>query len=309
MITSINPQGTWQFFADEDKKYSAPPEVFADTIQLSGTTATNHKGNYNSGRETDCLTELYPYSGNAWFQTEIRIPEQFRNKKAELFLERTRITKLWINHNYIGSYNSLCTPHSYDISAYSGKEKLLITICVDNSDYPTKGGHMTSPDTQTNWNGITGEMSIRFYDKNNIRNVKTSVDMQKREVTFKFLTGGSFDWMQARGEWFDIGGKIQDILPQTLEVLHEDKHHARAVFKLSDNAPVWDEYHPVLCRMTLHPADSTDNTEVCFGLTDFKADGLELKSHGRPVFLRGKHDGMIFPLTGHAPTTVEEWLK
>ena len=168
---------------------------------------------------------------------------------------------------------------------------------------------MTSPDTQTNWNGITGEMSLRFYDKNNIRNVKASVDMQKREVIFKFLTGGSFDWMQAKGEWFDSNGKIQDIIPQTLEVLHQDKHHAQAVFKLSDNAPVWDEYHPVLCRMNLHPADSADNTEICFGLTDFKADGLAFKSHGRPVFLRGKHDGMIFPLTGCAPTTVEEWLK
>ena len=309
MITSINLQGTWQFFADEDKKYSNPPIAFADTVQLPGTTATNHKGNYNSGRETGCLTELYPYSGNAWFQTEIRIPEQLRNKKAELFLERTRITKLWINHNYIGSYNSLCTPHSYDISAYSGKEKILITVCVDNSTYPTKGGHMTSPDTQTNWNGITGEISLRFNDRNNIRNVKASADMQKRQVTLQFLTGGSFDWMQAKGEWFDINGKIQDILPQTLEVLHQDKHHAQAVFKLSDNAPVWDEYHPVLCRLTLHPADSTDDTEICFGLTDFKAEGMQFTSHGRPVFLRGKHDGMIFPLTGAAPTTVEEWLK
>jgi len=45
MITSIHLQGTWQFFADEDKKYSSPPEVFSDTVQLPGTTATNHKGN------------------------------------------------------------------------------------------------------------------------------------------------------------------------------------------------------------------------------------------------------------------------
>nr|WP_330377443.1 glycoside hydrolase family 2 TIM barrel-domain containing protein [Cellulosilyticum ruminicola] len=28
----------------------------------------------------------------------------------------------------------------------------------------------------------------------------------------------------------------------------------------------------------------------------------------RPIFLRGKHDGLIFPLTGFAPTDLESWL-
>lgn len=314
MITSINLQGTWQFFADEEKNYSAPPEIFSDTVQLPGTTATNQKGKYNTKKETGCLTELYPYSGNAWFQKEITLPEGWASDQiamGELFLERTRITKIWINGEYLGTENSLCTPHRYDISSYIGKT-LKITICVNNTDYPIKGGHMTSPDTQTNWNGITGEISIRLWRKNHISRIKAIPDLQKRQVVFQLFTDDSFKRVQVQGEWFDINGKITDIIPQMLTVTPQENGCCEAVFPLSDNAPVWDEYHPVLCRLYFAP-DSPysldDKTEVCFGLTDFKADGLELKSHGRPVFLRGKHDGMIFPLTGAAPTTVEEWLK
>ena len=76
MMTRINLAGNWLFFPDEEKHYSAPPEQFTDEITLPGTTATNHKGNYNSNNEISHLTELYPYSGNAWFQKEICIPDK-----------------------------------------------------------------------------------------------------------------------------------------------------------------------------------------------------------------------------------------
>ena len=309
MMTRINLAGNWLFFPDEEKHYSAPPEQFTDEITLPGTTATNHKGNYNSNNEISHLTELYPYSGNAWFQKEICIPESLRNHKAELFLERTRMTKIWINGNYLAAYNSLCTPHIYDISEYTRLEKMIITICVNNTDYPIKGGHMTSPDTQTNWNGITGEISLRFYDKNHIRHIKASVDLEKHQAVLHFLTGGNFNWIQLKGEWFDSNSKIADIPPRTLEVFHQDKTHASVVFQFDENAPLWDEYHPVLCKLSLHAADSQDDEIVSFGLTDFKANGTYFTNHGRKLFLRGKHDAMIFPLTGAAPTTVEEWLK
>ncbi len=314
MITSIDLQGTWQFFADEDMQYSRPPEVFADTVQLPGTTATNQKGSYDTERETGCLTELYPYSGNAWFQKEITLPEGWATDQiamGELFLERTRITKVWINGEYLGTENSLCTPHHYDISSYIGKT-LKITVCVNNTDYPTKGGHMTSPDTQTNWNGITGEISVRLWRKNHISRIKAVPDLQKRQVVFDLFTKDNFSRVQVQGEWFDMHGKVMNIIPQMLEVSPLKNDCCQAVLPLSDNAPLWDEYHPVLCRLYFAP-DSPysldDKTEVCFGLTDFRADGLQFTSHGRPVFLRGKHDGLIFPLTGYAPTTVEEWLK
>lgn len=49
-------------------------------------------------------------------------------------------------------------------------------------DYPTKGGHLTSPDTQTNWNGIIGDISLRIFDDSYIADIKTYPDIDKKSV-------------------------------------------------------------------------------------------------------------------------------
>lgn len=81
----------------------------------------------------------------------------------KLTLERTRMTTLWIDGRRVGSCDSLCTPHVYDITAYVTKPLVEILVLVENTGYPTKGGHLTSPDTQSNWNGITGQMTLEVF--------------------------------------------------------------------------------------------------------------------------------------------------
>ena len=72
---------------------------------------------------------------------------------------------LWVNGRQTGKVlDSLNAPHIYDIGESLRAGENTITIMVDNTDYPTNGGHMTSQDTQTNWNGITGEISVRIYE-------------------------------------------------------------------------------------------------------------------------------------------------
>ena len=312
MLGTIRLDGQWQFYADEEQKYTGflPENVcFTDTVKLPGTTAQNKKGKGGAKPEDGCLTERYPYKGNAWFRREVFIPEELRGKKLRLFLERTRITSLWVNGDFIGTQNSLCTPHVYDLTAYSGAASLMLTICVDNANYPTRGGHMTSPDTQTNWNGITGEMSLRFFDTNCITSARAVTDAEKREVTFILRTEGSFQMLRAEGGWFDKTGEILDIPSQMLTLTRNADGTSSAVMKLSSAAPLWDEYSPVIARVALRPFGSQDATEIAFGLTDFKAKGTMFTAHGKPLFLRGKHDGMIFPVEGAAPTDVESWMR
>jgi hypothetical protein len=62
---------------------------------------------------------------------------------------------------------------------------------VDNTDYPTKGGHMTSQDTQTNWNGITGEISVRIYEDVYIDNIRTFPDIHNKSVKVKLRINGA----------------------------------------------------------------------------------------------------------------------
>lgn len=42
---------------------------------------------------------------------------------------------------------------------------------------------------------------------------------------------------------------------------------------------------------------------------DLTTDERSFYLNGQPLLLRGKHDGMIFPLTGYAPMDVQSWEK
>lgn len=44
-----------------------------------------------------------------------------------------------------------------------------------------------------------------------------------------------------------------------------------------------------------------DEKKICIGFRDLTTDERSFYLNGQPLLLRGKHDGMIFPLTGYAP--------
>lgn len=68
---------------------------------------------------------------------------------------------MWIDDRYAGKQDSFACAHSYDLTGYLTKAKHRLAVMVSNVDYATPGGHMTSPDTQTNWNGILGKYKAR----------------------------------------------------------------------------------------------------------------------------------------------------
>ena len=312
MLKAINLEGQWRFYADEQEHYTGylpPVSAYPSLVRLPGTTAQNRIGKPGTEREKGHLTEVWPYSGNAWFRRSVAIPEELQGKRCELFLERTRITSLWVNGQFIGTQNSLCTPHRYDLSALSGAAELELCICVNNTHYPTAGGHMTSKDTQTNWNGITGRIELQFYDDSCITAVKALPDAERREVTLLLQTQGAVRMLKAEGEWLSKDGKTGDIAPQMLTVRRNADGTSQVTLPLGEDAPLWDEYSPVIGKLTLRPFGSKDMAEVSFGLCDLHTEGRSFVSHGRRVFLRGKHDGMLFPLEGAAPTDVQSWLR
>ena len=162
----IDLRGEWSFALDPNKvgiEEGYFNKGFNDTITLPTTTSEAKKGVYSSVQHIGYLTDPYSYQGYSWYSKEIDIPEAVGNKQVELLLERTRVSKLWIDGDYVGSCDTLNGKHRYNISQYIDKGSHKITIMIDNSTYPVKGGHMTSPDTQTNWNGITGDMKISIY--------------------------------------------------------------------------------------------------------------------------------------------------
>ena len=137
-MTKINLHGEWNFQLDKDKQ-GLNNELYKkelnDTITLPTTTSEAKKGEINTDREVGYLTDLYKFEGFAWFSKEVEFPNKSENDYIELIMERTRITHLWIDDNYVGTYNSLCTSHHYDITPYVNDNKHKVTIMVDNTSY------------------------------------------------------------------------------------------------------------------------------------------------------------------------------
>ena len=186
MTYQYDLSGVWNFRLDNEKKgMDAHYETgaFSDTIRLPGTTSEQKKGAPNQAAETGSLTVAYLTEGYAWYQRELTIAPDAVGQHAILKLERTRISHVWVDGVYVGGQNSLCTSHCYDLTAFIKQAHPVLTIMTSNVDYPTRGGHMTSPDTQTNWNGIVGSMTLTFYDTMRIRLVRIDTDYEKRVLT------------------------------------------------------------------------------------------------------------------------------
>lgn len=53
----------------------------------------------------------------------------------------------------------------------------------------------------------------------------------------------------------------------------------------------------------------TDEMSQDFGIRDLQTGKHHVLVNGSPIFLRGKHDGIIFPLTGYAPWILRDGLQ
>ena len=78
-----------------------------DTIILPSVTSLAEKGRINENREEGFLTDKYKYEGYAWYYKSVDVSAIPENSRVELFLERTRITKLWVNGSFVGEFMML----------------------------------------------------------------------------------------------------------------------------------------------------------------------------------------------------------
>ncbi len=289
-MKKIDLRGQWKLYMDESKRDEIPAD-FPDTIILPDTTSHAQKGKKNNNRHSGYLTDTYLFEGYAWFQREFEVTEDMG--ELTLILERTRKTTVYIDGNVIGNGNSLCTSHSFVFPQLSAGLHTL-TVRVVNTEYITGGGHLTSPDTQTNWNGITGRIELLDRPFAQINDVMMFPDVEKNGVRVRFTAteGGS------------LSAKIEGYSEVTVEV---SKGTGEIFVGSEKELPLWDEYNTNLLTLTLSFAG--EEQQFTFGMRKLETDGMKIRVNGNEVYLRGKHDGLLFPLTGYAPTEVEEWKK
>ena len=219
----IDLSGKWMFTLDRQHTVQ-PDDRLTETMELPGTTDTNMKGDLvNKYDETTHLTRRYSYRGRAWYQHEIEIPADWKGMPVYLFLERTKPSEVYVDGKLMGSSNDISTPQVYNLSSALTTGSHKLSIMVDNGSVVPEqlyaSSHAYTEDTQTNWNGIIGEI---------------------------YLTTSQ---------------------PQAL--------------------PATKQIHP--------------------NFKDFHIKGQHFYANGHKIFLRGKHDACVWPLTGHVAMDVKSW--
>ena len=304
-------------------------EDFTDTIALPTTTSEAKKGELSQEYPLGNLTDIHETEGYAWYQRQLTFQPEDMGKKILFTLERTRISYLWIDNLFVGTFDSLCTSHIFDLTSFVKKTSHKLTIMTSNVDYPVKGGHMTSPDTQTNWNGILGNISLSIYDGIEIEKIRTECDYHGKTAVLHITLHNNSSisslptnihvfshTLKAEGsESFSKGEGANPLFHSTF--LPQGSHKITIFYPLGDDAKLWDEFDPSIYEIMVevtsdHPSFQNivgDRIATYFGLKEFKAKSTHFYINERKTFLRGKHEGMIFPLTGYAPMNVMGWLK
>ena len=164
----IDLSGTWQFALDYQHSIQ-PTDVLTETIELPGTTDTNKKGDVVDKRdETTHLTRPHSYKGRAWYQRKVEIPDNWKGQSIYLFLERTKPSEVYIDGKLVGNSNDISTPQVFDLGTKLTPGQHKLAIMVDNgSGVPEQlyaSSHAYTEDTQTNWNGIIGEICLTTTD-------------------------------------------------------------------------------------------------------------------------------------------------
>ncbi len=290
-MMKIDLSGQWQVKLDAEKQETMP-QAYPETMMLPGTTSAAGLGMPNPAKERGCLTDAYRFEGAVWFMRTFTAGD-WTGEQTMLTLERTRKTTVYLDGRPIGHQESLCTPHRYFLPPVHAGEHTLV-ICVDNTDYPTRGGHLTSPDTQSNWNGITGEISLTVAHTL-LTDLTVRPDLRRGCLRVHGHIIGAPDGVAG----IVLPGQMEHLLPYRRGVLDGE-------CPLKGNEAFWDEAHPEIHTISIDL--DGDVYETTFGLRDVRTVGRRLLINGRETFLRGKVDNLLYPKTGYTPTDVASWM-
>lgn len=289
--------------------------VKIDSVQykviLPGSLAENSVGYEPTDSATNILSETYSYQGVAWFEKEVRIPSSWVNRPVELYMERAKVSEAYINGKPIGSQNSVSTPHVYRIDSLFRAGKNHIAIKIDNTKnlLPLGGSHAYSEHTQTNWNGILGDFYLSVLPDISIRQIRIDTSMDGNCIVGVSLdnhTGTRLNNQEVGITVKDEEDKIVSRKGTWVNIIPGNSEHQMEI-KISDPA-LWDEFTPALYTFQVD-VQGNDSKTVRSGIRNFTTRGTRFVNNGRTVFLRGKNECGVFPLTGYASMDIDDWKR
>ncbi|TWO33437.1 beta-galactosidase [Seonamhaeicola sediminis] len=345
----LDLSGTWNFridSLDQGEKEKWFKLNLEDSISLPGSMPENGKGNdisvktnwtgnmwndslwYKSEemkkyrqegnvKVSFWLTPVKDYKGPAWYQKKIAIPQSWESKNIVLHLERVHWeSTVWVDDEKLGMQNSLATAHNYNLGELSVGEH-TISIRIDNRIKDINVGldaHSISDNTQTNWNGIVGDISLSAVPKMSIGNVKLYPNVSDKtvRVVVRIENGTGKNQsaeltLQAKEK--SENGEALEVLKESIEI--DDSKTVEFDYPMGDAPKLWDEFNPNLYKMhlSLNSEKELDEKVETFGMREFKAKETVFTINDQPIYLRGTLECAIFPLTGYPPTDVDSWKR
>lgn len=322
---NANPQrmdlsGIWRFQLDPLGFGKTPgSELYLDklveTIVLPGSTDEAGKGVKNNARYVDRLSRKFEYQGPAWYQREVVVPVSWTGKHIVLHLERCHWeTTVYIDGQLAGTDERLSTPNRFDVSRFLTPGVHTLTLCVDNRlKYPMDHwNHGTTEYTQTNWNGIVGDISLEASETVRIGQTHVYPDVEGRRIQTRIAIDGLCMGQQARLQLSvrEKGGRQV----AASELLVDSLSAAQGIcteLAMGKNIRLWDEFSPFLYELeaVVETGGKSDARRVTFGMRSVEQGKHHVRLNGRDIHLRGVLDCAVFPLTGYPSTCPDDWKR
>ena len=312
--------GLWRFQLDPMGFGKTPgSELYlsklTETIVLPGSTDEGGKGIQNVVAHVDRLSRKFEYCGQAWYQREVVIPEDWQGKEILLVLERCHWeTTVFVDGELAGVDERLSTPNRFVLTKQLTPGVHTLTLCVDNRlKYPMdQWTHGTTEYTQTNWNGVVGRLELVAKPACYIQKLAVYPDVKQAAVKVRLSLQNPKDVKS--GELTlrvnEKNGKTvcEKTIPVTLSANGVNFEHE---LNMGKGVKLWDEFSPSLYTMTaiLETEAGKDTSQSVWRMRHVEQAKHHVRLNGRDIHLRGVLDCCVFPLTGYPATDTEEWMR
>lgn len=278
------------------------------------------------------------YTGKAWYQKTIFVPEKSDGFVGRLTLENTKWkTTLWIDGECKGSIVSLCAPHVYETGALSAGEH-TVTLCIDNGwQLPYRpDGHGVSDALGATWNGVAGAITLELFNRVWIERVWVNARLPKAAIQVHLKN----EINHAQNCIVHVQDTVHtDISADAVCVLTPGSQICELTLNYPSDTLLWDEFDQGLQHLivtlssisnalqgemqssiTQLPLQSKEmvsqfpkavlqTKEVTFGFRRAEVKDGHFVINGRNTYLRGTHFGGDYPLSGIPDCGSAYWDK
>lgn len=319
--SSVSLAGTWKFALDPASLGVSQQwfnrELGPETIFLPGSTDQAGYGDKTAGPADGHLSRPFEYTGPAWYQQTVTVPDVWRGYRLAVSLERCHWqTSLWVDGKPFGTRNSLSVPHVYELGATLEPGAHTLTLCVDNTIRIDIGAtaHAITEQTQTDWNGVIGKMELRCTPPTWIERVDVYPDPANKQAQLKVLVRNITSSTGSGCVRASLNGSENHVEVAVPSFAEEET--IALTLPVPQPMQFWDDVKPSLyeanLRLSITIADGQvlkHEAVIRFGMRQLSAKNCQFVLNGRPVFLRGTVENAVFPFTAYPEMQIEAWHR